>query len=148
MKGAANISVNNLSLARRYSVVQVTIRKKLKNRSYQIRVTAIVAQGNLATESGQTVENTPMFDISELPELKSGCEEKSIPEWVSEISPVAGKMRWYGRKSAEKERWNSNGGVVNVGEVWVSWRDKDDRYDVTSLGSLCDTVSGNLAPSV
>jgi hypothetical protein len=132
--------VDDISIKKRYSVVQITIQKlHPENLKYQTHVTAIITQGNLATENGQTIPIPPMISKGEIPDRNTACEEWISPRWIRELLPVGAKLRTF-KQTGGKTRFLSRKGL-NVKEIWTRWTDETQKFDVTSLGTVCDNVS-------
>jgi Thioesterase-like superfamily len=138
--GPARLTVDELSNGRKYSVVQIALQKQQDNGSYQTCATAIITQGNLSMEKGQTIEVPPIIKNG-LPHRERDCEETFNPKWISKALPVSTKIRAFLLKGSKNGRYGSREGW-NVREFWVGWTAEDQKFDLISLGSLCDNVSG------
>jgi hypothetical protein len=138
--GAARLYVDEISIKKRQSVVQITLQKlDPQNLKYQTHVTAIITQGNLATESGQTIPTPPMIAQNEIPNRETACEEWISPQWIQKLLPVGAKLRTFKRKGGGARMMSRKG--LNVKEFWTRWTDEAQKFDVISLGSVCDNVS-------
>src|ERR1700710_3030573 len=65
--GAAKIIVQELNASKLYASVQIEIRKEAKDGAFKTCVLAIMTQGNLALETGQTFSIPPTISKKELP---------------------------------------------------------------------------------
>ncbi|RFU29755.1 hypothetical protein B7463_g6565, partial [Scytalidium lignicola] len=136
--GPAILVVRELKIGKNYSSVQVELQKQQQDGSAKTCVAAIVTQGNLAAEHGQTISTPPVIPKGELPDRDTECEEFMQPDWILRAFPVAFKMRPFKLKGGKNGKFNDRKGL-HVKETWIKWRDENERYDVISLGSLCDT---------
>ena len=140
--GKVRLYVSELCIRKRYSVVQVTLKRKHpENLTYETHVTAIITQGNLATENGQTIPVPPMILKHEIPDIDA-CEEYMAPEWLLKLLPVSTKLRSFNRRVGKSQVLSRKG--LNVKETWMKWADKAQKFNVISLGSVCDNVSGTV----
>jgi hypothetical protein len=134
--GPARLRVDEISIARRYSVIQITLQtQQLKSGTQNTCIIAIVTQGNLATESGQTVPTPPLVPRSVIPDRETACEEWVQPEWLARLLPVGAKMTTLLPKGGTNMRFPSRKGL-NFREVWMKWTDEKERFDLISLGSV------------
>jgi hypothetical protein len=138
--GKVRLDVSEISIRRQYSVAQITLKKlHPENSTYQTHVTAIITQGNLATENGQTIPVPPIILKDEIPNIKAVCEESIIPEWIRKLLPVSTKLRSFKRRGGESRVLSRKG--LNVREIWMRWTDEKQKFNVISLGTVCDNVS-------
>jgi hypothetical protein len=139
--GPARISVKDLSITKQYSVIQIEIQKEQKDKSFQTCTIAIVTQGNLAAESGQTIPaDPPTIPMKDIPDRETKCEEWKLPPLVLNSFPVSRKMRNFPLKGGKEGRWNDRLGL-SIKEQWMKLADENARFDVLSLGFVCDMVS-------
>jgi hypothetical protein len=137
--GVARLRVDEISIGKRYSTAQITVLKQ-KGSSCQPCVTAIITQGNLATEVGQTITTPPIIPKKEIPDRETACEEWIRPDWLAKLLPVSTKWRTSRPKGGKNNRFLSRKGL-NVKETWMRWADEKGKLDIISLGTVCDNVS-------
>jgi hypothetical protein len=144
--------VTDLSIGRRFSVVQVEIwapknrsrdagARKEGNDSKQSQVelekyiVAVVTQGNLVEENGISLLSNPAIPPSEIPDRETQCE-KILPL----VLGVGLYMKTIG---FAVHRGNCIGLSEKLGEIlqehWVGFSDGSG-FDILSLGLLCDLV--------
>ncbi|KAH8693566.1 thioesterase-like superfamily-domain-containing protein [Talaromyces proteolyticus] len=135
-RGRVVLTVTELSHARRYSTVEV----KLHDPQGKLCTAATVIQGNLATEKGPSIAVPPTsLSRDELPHRERDCDQFVHPPLITKIMPVSTKMGVLRRKGAETQ-FLSRSGKLNVKEMWMRWNDPNQKLDVISLGSVCDTL--------
>ncbi|KAH8799704.1 thioesterase-like superfamily-domain-containing protein [Xylogone sp. PMI_703] len=135
--GKVRLLVDELSIKKRYSVVQISLQKQHpKSLKFQTHVLVIVTQGNLATEQGQTISIPPMISKSEIPDRRTACEEFILPTWLKKLLPVANNFRTF-KRTGGKSRFLSRKGL-NVKDFWTRWADETQKFDLISLGIVCD----------
>jgi acyl-coenzyme A thioesterase PaaI-like protein len=143
--GPARLCVRELSSGRQYFTIQIELQKAEKDGSFKTCHIAIVTQGNLATEAGMTIETTPTTPKEEIPDREKDCERFKQPAWVLRALSVANKLRTFNVKGGVDGKWSDRHGL-GVRECWMGFSDESTRFDVLSLGLLCDFVRA-LTPS-
>ena len=132
--------MTELNFGKRYSVVQISLEKALDGNTYKACTIAMITQGNLSAEEGQTILMPRIDPKVDLPDRDTECEEFQMPTWVQRLLPVTSKQRAFKLKGGKNGQVPSREGL-NVREIWMSFSDETQRYDVVALGLLCDSVS-------
>jgi hypothetical protein len=131
-----------LKEASRISVVQIELQTNSpKTDTFKTCVVAIIAQGNLSTESGLTIKTTPTLPRFLIPDREKDCEVYQLLPIAYEVAPVVMKFKSVRVKGAKDSMFNDRYGRT-VKEIWVT-RTDGAGWCVLSLGQLVDAVSSN-----
>jgi hypothetical protein len=128
--------VKDLKIGRRLSVVQIELQTKGQDGKLATRTTAIVTQGNLATESGPTGKSPYNFK-ADLPR-REDCVRWN-EKWWMELVPITRQIRSWLPPGGPDARWQDRFGP-GVREGWIKM-DNGSGFNSLFLGQLCDPVS-------
>lgn len=140
--GPARLTVRELSSGRQYATVQIELQSPEKDGSFKTCHIAMVTQGNLATEKGMSIETTPAIPRDEMPDRERDCERLRQPGWALRAFAVGDKLKTLHVKGGVDGKWVAGPGGLSTRDCWMRFSDEEVRFDVLSLGLLCDFVGG------
>lgn len=79
---------------------------------------------------------------AEIPDRERDCDQWIRSPLVIKLLPVINKVHVLKRKEAKTQFWSRKGEAgLNTKEAWVRWEDLGQKFDLISLGVVCDAVS-------
>lgn len=117
-------------------MVQIELQTKGQDEKFATRTTAIVAQGNLATENGPTGKSPYNFK-ADLP--KRGDCVRWNEKWWMELVPITRQIRAWVPLGGPDVRMKDRFGPW-IREAWIKM-DDGSGFNSLFLGQLCDPVS-------
>jgi hypothetical protein len=130
LSGPATLTIHDLKIGKKHSVIQVEIKKP---DSPKTCIIALVTHGNLS-KGGNSID-TPPFQVQD--------RERECQRWADgfffHVSPTSAQYRAYTPTGGPNPLWSPRVGR-NARDMWVKLDDESDRLNCAHLGVIADLV--------